>query len=262
MCSSPASAATRAHLPHARLAGGRAELAAMPSTHPARLKFLDRVNYYGQVGGIRRAGPRVHPRRLRDAAGMTGRRRRARASTTTSKSGTTIGSWPSSSASRSPTTTRGRCRIRHLGGRQCCAMLPVSEVVTFLRPARGGVFVDCTVGLGGHARALLEAGAGRADRLDRDAARARAGRGARWRRGDRVELVHADYRDVTAVLDARGHRRIDGMFADLGVSSLQLDADGRGFSFRRDEPLDMRMDQRRTDGGRSRNAATSRSWRT
>jgi 16S rRNA (cytosine1402-N4)-methyltransferase len=116
------------------------------------------------------------------------------------------------------------------------------EVVEALAPARGGLFVDCTVGLGGHARRLLEAGATRILGLDRDpAALAEAAR-TLDAFGDRVELVHADYRDLGALLDARGIATVDGLLADLGVSSLQLDAPGRGFSFRRDEPLDMRMD--------------------
>ena len=121
-----------------------------------------------------------------------------------------------------------------------------AEVLHFLRPERGGVFVDCTVGLGGHASALLDAGATRLVGLDRDPdALARAGEVlAEWR--DRVELVHADYREIDDVLDARGLASIDGALADLGVSSLQFDEPGRGFSFQRDEPLDMRMD--RTSG--------------
>lgn len=121
----------------------------------------------------------------------------------------------------------------------------LDEVVTFLQPERGGLLVDSTVGLGGHARALLERGAARLAGLDRDpAALAYAGDVlAQWK--DRVELVHADYRDLAGVLDARGIGDVDGVLADLGVSSMQLDAEGRGFSFRRDEPLDMRMDQTR-----------------
>jgi 16S rRNA (cytosine1402-N4)-methyltransferase len=59
----------------------------------------------------------------------------------------------------------------------------------------------------------------------------------------RVELVHADYRALPTVLSERGITAVDGILADLGVSSLQFDSEGRGFSFRRDEPLDMRMDR-------------------
>ena len=118
-----------------------------------------------------------------------------------------------------------------------------SEALEFLRPARGGLFVDCTVGLGGHARALLEAGATRLVGFDRDEdalAHARQTL-APWQ--DRVELVHADYRSIDEALDRRHIDRVDGALADLGVSSLQFDAPGRGFSFQRDEPLDMRMDR-------------------
>lgn len=119
----------------------------------------------------------------------------------------------------------------------------VAEVMTQLRPDRGGVFVDCTVGFGGHAHAMLEAGATRLLALDRDqdALRLAGERLARWR--DRVELIHADYRQLPAVLNARGIDVVDGTLADLGVSSMQFDVPGRGFSFRVDEPLDMRMDR-------------------
>jgi 16S rRNA (cytosine1402-N4)-methyltransferase len=118
-----------------------------------------------------------------------------------------------------------------------------AEVLHHLRPEGGGVFVDCTLGLGGHARAVLEAGAARLIGLDRDPqALARAGETlAPWR--DRVDLVHADYRALGDILDARHLTVVDGALADLGVSSLQFDEAGRGFSFQRDEPLDMRMDQ-------------------
>ena len=118
-----------------------------------------------------------------------------------------------------------------------------AEILQFLRPEHGGLFVDCTVGLGGHARALLEAGATRLVGLDRDLdALSRAAETlAPWR--ERVELVHADYRAIADVLDARQIAVVDGTLADLGVSSMQFDAPGRGFSFQRDEPLDMRMDR-------------------
>jgi 16S rRNA (cytosine1402-N4)-methyltransferase len=117
------------------------------------------------------------------------------------------------------------------------------EVLQFLQPSRGGVHVDCTVGLGGHARSLLEHGVSRLIGLDRDEqALAEARRTlAPW--APQVELVHADFRSFGDVLDARGVTLVDGMLADLGVSSLQFDSEGRGFSFQRDEPLDMRMDQ-------------------
>ena len=119
----------------------------------------------------------------------------------------------------------------------------VSEVVSLLTPERGGLFVDCTTGLGGHSAALLDHGAARLLGLDRDEEALRISRERLSAYGDRVELVHSDYRDLGRVLDERGIRAVDGMLADLGVSSLQLDSDARGFSFRRDEPLDMRMDQ-------------------
>jgi 16S rRNA (cytosine1402-N4)-methyltransferase len=118
-----------------------------------------------------------------------------------------------------------------------------AEVLQFLRPERGGVFVDCTVGLGGHARALLEAGASRLIGLDRDRDALALARETLAPWSDRVELVHADYRSLADVLDQRNVDLVDGTLADLGVSSLQFDAPGRGFSFQRDEPLDMRMDR-------------------
>jgi len=128
------------------------------------------------------------------------------------------------------------------------AHVPVmtAEVLHFLRPAQGGLFVDCTVGLGGHSRALLEAGATRIIGLDRDPDALAQARETLAPWGDRVELVHADYRALAEVLDRRQIAHVDGALADLGVSSLQFDAPGRGFSFQRDEPLDMRMD--RTSG--------------
>ena len=117
-----------------------------------------------------------------------------------------------------------------------------AEVVALLDPSRGGVFVDCTVGAGGHAHALLEGGADRLLGCDRDATALPIARETLRLFGDRAELAHADFRTIDALLDARGIEAIDGALADLGVSSMQCDGP-RGFSFRRDEPLDMRMDR-------------------
>jgi 16S rRNA (cytosine1402-N4)-methyltransferase len=127
------------------------------------------------------------------------------------------------------------------------AHLPVltAEVLEQLRPDRGGLFVDCTVGLGGHSRALLEAGATRILGLDRDPQALERARETLAPWSDRVALVHADYRELDAVLDTHGISLIDGALADLGLSSMQLEQPGRGFSFQRDEPLDMRMDPTR-----------------
>jgi len=123
------------------------------------------------------------------------------------------------------------------------APVMVAEALRWLEPARGGVFVDCTLGLGGHSQALLEGGASRVIAIDRDAEAIAMARERLDAYGDRVDIAHADYRDLGAVLDARGLATVDGVLADLGVSSMQLDAVERGFSFRGDAPLDMRMDR-------------------
>ena len=120
----------------------------------------------------------------------------------------------------------------------------VAEVISHLAPARGGLFVDCTLGAGGHSRALLEAGASRVLGLDRDRSALALAAQTLDDRLDRVDMVHADYRTLGDVLDAHGLTGVGGgILADLGVSSMQLDDAERGFSFRSDAPLDMRMDR-------------------
>ena len=117
------------------------------------------------------------------------------------------------------------------------------EAMGFLSPGRGGTFVDCTVGLGGHSRAMLEAGATRVIGIDRDPDALGRARDTLSPWAGRVDLVHSDYRAIDSVLDGLNVTLVDGALADLGVSSMQFDEPGRGFSFQRDEPLDMRMDR-------------------
>lgn len=140
-------------------------------------------------------------------------------------------------------TTPGRSRSTGSDARHEPVL--VAEVVSALAPRADGVYVDCTLGFGGHTAALLGAGAGRVIGIDRDAqALAEAGERLGAQEG-RLELVHADYRELPALLQARGVGAVDGILADLGVSSMQLDDAARGFSFRQSGPLDMRMDRSR-----------------
>ena len=118
-----------------------------------------------------------------------------------------------------------------------------SEVATMLRAEGGGVFVDYTVGAGGHARKLLQSGADRVLGFDRDADALKEAAINLHQWHDSVDLVHTDFRAFVNALNDRRISSIDGALADLGVSTMQLDGSGRGFSFRRDEPLDMRMDR-------------------
>jgi len=115
-----------------------------------------------------------------------------------------------------------------------------SEVVEILRPAPGRIILDGTLGGGGHADRLLAKGA-RVIGVDRDP-RALAAAGARLARyGEAFRAVRADFRDARDVLASLGLSGVDGALVDLGVSSPQLDEPGRGFSFSRPGPLDMRM---------------------
>ena len=102
----------------------------------------------------------------------------------------------------------------------------VGEVVAHLAPRPDGVYVDCTVGLGGHTAALLAAGAGRVIGIDRDTAALAHARARFGADTARVDLVHADYRDLAAVLRRCGVEHLSGAVADLGISSMQVDDPG------------------------------------
>ncbi len=112
-----------------------------------------------------------------------------------------------------------------------------------LAPKADGWYVDGTLGLGGHTAALLEAGAGHVVGIDRDEAALAIARERLAGFGERVTFVHADYRSLRQVIAGVGRTTVDGVLVDLGVSSMQLDDAERGFSFRQDGPLDMRMDR-------------------
>ena len=128
--------------------------------------------------------------------------------------------------------------------------LPVMarEVVDLLMPVPKGMIVDCTVGGGGHAAALLDA---RPDMhllgLDRDADAVTAARSRLGRFGDRVKVVHGGFERLGRFVEQHGEgEQVMGILMDLGVSSAQLDRPARGFSYRFDAPLDMRMDAKQS----------------
>ncbi|MGE4558951.1 MAG: 16S rRNA (cytosine(1402)-N(4))-methyltransferase RsmH [Desulfobulbus sp.] len=127
----------------------------------------------------------------------------------------------------------------------------LEEVIAGLQPVSGGLYVDGTLGLGGHTRAILEHSApdGRVVGFEWDTDAVDAGPDM-GRFGDRFTLIHASYADLVSELEQRDLCPINGLIADLGVSSLQLDRAERGFSFRTDGDLDMRMDRRRSMSAR------------
>ena len=126
------------------------------------------------------------------------------------------------------------------------------ETIELLAPRAGGVYADATLGGAGHAEAILDASApdGRLIGVDRDPRALEAARGRLSRFGARATLVHAAFSDLSRVLRESGAPRVDGVVADLGVSSPQLDDAERGFSFRTEGPLDMRMDTTRGETAR------------
>ncbi len=117
------------------------------------------------------------------------------------------------------------------------------EAVAHLAPREGGVYVDATFGAGGYSRAILEVPGTRLIAIDRDRTAIAGGAGLVERSAGRLMLVEGRFSDLAEVCAAQGVEAIDGVVMDVGVSSMQLDQAGRGFSFRLDGPLDMRMGQ-------------------
>jgi 16S rRNA (cytosine1402-N4)-methyltransferase len=124
----------------------------------------------------------------------------------------------------------------------------VEESVDFLRCRSGGFYVDCTLGMGGHAEKILEKSApdGRLLGLDRDEEAVRFAENRLSSYGNRLTVVHEDYRMLRGILDRTQLPAPNGILVDLGPSMLQFTSAERGFSFQREGPLDMRMDRRQT----------------
>ena len=121
----------------------------------------------------------------------------------------------------------------------------VHEVMDLLEPGRGGVFVDGTLGGGGHSEAILQLlpEDGRLIGIDRDTTALAAASARLQPFGDRFTALHGNFFHMKSLLRQRGVARVNGILLDLGVSSYQLDEASRGFSYRAEAPLDMRMDQ-------------------
>src|SRR5438552_15114122 len=118
------------------------------------------------------------------------------------------------------------------------------ETIELLAAERGGLFVDCTVGLGGHSEAILQASSdAQVLAIDRDDEALELARKRLALYGQRFRAEHVDFRELTRVLAKAKIKQARGILADLGVSSWQLDSPSRGFSFRHQAPLDMRMDR-------------------
>jgi len=119
----------------------------------------------------------------------------------------------------------------------------LEETLKFLAPERGGLFVDCTVGLGGHSEAILKSSSDtRVLGMDLDTSALAYARQRLAPFGKRFQAFQANFRAIAAILQQANERDPNGILVDLGVSSLQFDSPERGFSFRFDAPLDMRMD--------------------
>jgi 16S rRNA (cytosine1402-N4)-methyltransferase len=123
----------------------------------------------------------------------------------------------------------------------------LDQVLQVLDPHSGQTIVDCTLGLGGHSKAILERlkPTGRLIAIDFDPANIELARARLTPTGGRFDLFHNNFAALPTILTQAGIERVDGILADLGVASPQIDDSARGFSYRRPGPLDMRMDPTR-----------------
>lgn len=120
----------------------------------------------------------------------------------------------------------------------------LEECIKYLNIKPDGIYVDGTLGMGGHSEAILQRlTTGRLISIDRDTYAIERATERLAPYADRLTIVHGNFRDLPEILDEQGVDLVDGMLFDLGVSSPQLDEGGRGFSYIVDAPLDMRMDK-------------------
>ena len=124
----------------------------------------------------------------------------------------------------------------------------LNETLRFLDPGSGGVYVDGTLGLGGHSLSILEKSGpdGKVIAFEWDESAIEKARARLSAYHNRLKIIRRNFAEVAAGLDEAGVTEVDGILIDVGLSSLQLDLGERGFSFQRDEILDMRMDNRQT----------------
>ncbi len=135
-----------------------------------------------------------------------------------------------------PVSSSGQMNIEHVP-------VLLREVVEMIRPKRDGIYVDATIGLGGHAEAILQhAGGCTLIGIDRDDMAIEASK-SRLKEYRNTCFAKDRFSNMKTVVNSFGYERVNGILLDIGVSTLHLKSEGRGFSFLKDEPLDMRMDQ-------------------
>ena len=216
------------------------KLASKPSYNRAKQKFLMQTSYYGQVVELDGQGRILVPPILREAAQGQGRRLRD--------------GQPGPPADLEPRAVRRDAQGQFAGPRGSerardlvsAGHTPVlaEEAVRWLRVDPAGTYLDATVGLGGHAleNHARQLTTGRLVGLDRDAQALEIARERLKEFEERVTLVKADFSNIDEVARELGLVPLQGVLADLGVSSMELETPERGFSFRLEGPLDMRMD--------------------
>jgi 16S rRNA (cytosine1402-N4)-methyltransferase len=134
----------------------------------------------------------------------------------------------------------------------------LDEVLEALSPIEGGIFIDGTFGAGGYTRAMLDHGAAQVIAIDRDPEALAEGEALVDASGGRLVLVGGVFAELDEIAAAHAAGPVDGVVLDIGVSSMQIDQAGRGFSFLRDGPLDMRMEQEGPSAGDLVNTADER----